>query len=284
MIGSVPETVDESSAPAAKAPRSLPSRIAPLVAKSLLGAAALLSALIVVAGAAIYVGDRYKEKFRWRQAEYRKLQALHAGYSIDRFEAVLGTPVFSRKDPQTHLREDTFRRRDYWVQVVSRRDGTVTLYAVTSCDDNFRPEFRIPGFSGGTVRVVLRQSPMAGVIPSRDAVSTRANYFTGNTSNSYFYDEWYGGNPSDYKEYAWGVNDACAGEDGLKRTYKQAGYPTLRAFPYRGLSENGGPSVVRFRRRAIINTYAETPPRVSLKYSHRSFQTGVDRILTRTAG
>ena len=84
------------------------TRVVRLTAKLVLGAAAVLSAVVVVSGAAIYVGHWYSDKFRWRQTEYQKLRSLHAGYSVARFEAVLGTPVFSRKDPKTDYGRTVF--------------------------------------------------------------------------------------------------------------------------------------------------------------------------------
>ena len=116
------------------------------------------------------------------------------------------------------------------MQAVSRPDGTVTLYSVTSCSSNFRPSFRVPGQTGETGTIVLYQDVMSDVLPRTDDPGVRANYNTGNTANSYFYDEWYGGNPSSYKTYIWGVNDACPGDEGLENTYAVAGYPTLKRF------------------------------------------------------
>ena len=118
--------------------------------KVLLAISALLSAGVVVAGAAIYVVDRYRDRYQWRDAEYAKLRSLHAGYTLERFEAVLGTPVFSRTHSRSKLREDSFRRRHYWVQAVSQEDGTVLLYSVTACDPAFQPDFDISGYRGRT--------------------------------------------------------------------------------------------------------------------------------------
>jgi hypothetical protein len=251
----------------------------------------VLSALVVVGSAAIYAADWYDERFRWREREYAKLQGLHAGYSLRRFQAVLGTPVFSRK--RRGLREDSFRRRDHWIQAVSRRDGTVLLYSVTACDPEFRPAFDIAGTTTHVVqaddtvvvrpraKVLLGDSTPSQVLPPELERSVRANYsWSGATGNTTLLDEWYGANPGNYKSFAWGLTDGCPnGTREVQRVLERTAFHKT----YRGRAVRGGPSVTRFRRGATVNTYAETAPLVSFREVNAAFQTSVDRILTRTA-
>lgn len=74
---------------------------------------------------------------RLRDQEYEKLRSLHAGYTRAKFESVLGEPVFDREARNGKYREQTFRRREHWVQTISNRAGTVVLYAVTARAMNF---------------------------------------------------------------------------------------------------------------------------------------------------
>lgn len=177
--------------------------------KGFLGLAAVISAAVVVFGAGLYVHDRYRENHRWREVEYSKLRSIHAGYTLARFEAVLGAPIFFRIDGRSNLREASFRRRGYWVQAVSRDDGTVLLYSVTACTRNFHPEFEVVGFKGAGV--TLGKTTFDKVMRRPDDQYVVVNYFRGVTANTTYIDEVYGGNPSNYKTYAWGVNDACPG-------------------------------------------------------------------------
>jgi hypothetical protein len=234
-----------------------------------------------VAGAALYVEERYREHYGWRDAESAKLASLHAGYTLERFQAVLGAPTFSRTDRTSKLREDSFRRRDYWVQAVSREDGTVLLYAVTVCDPDFRPQFSMVGYRPGGVVVQLGKSTLASVLPRGLDGSVEVNYSQGVTANTTYMDESYRGNPSNYKTYVWGVNDACP--NALEQLYQSTGFPTLPRFPYRSSLARVSQTIKRFRAKAQVNTFAETAPMASLQHVNQAFQTGMDRLLTRTS-
>jgi len=252
--------------------------------KVLLGAAALLSAAIVVIGAGVYVFDQYDRRIDWRDNEYDRLRRLHAGYTLDRFKAELGTPVFARASADERFREDTFRRRDHWVQAVSDQDGTVVLYSVTSCDEGFRPTFNVPDLDVDSASLTLRRSNLDDVVSRESDALVVNDYRQGVTANTTYIDESYGGNPSNYKTFAWGVNDACAeGQRSLEEAHGRSGYPRLDDFPYRRSVRRANDSVRRFRASAVVNTYAETAPLVPIRRVRRAFQVGVDRLLTRTA-
>ena len=112
----------------------------------------------------------------------RATRTSTCGLHVARFNSELGTPVFSRKSRRGDLREDSFRRRDYWVQTVSDRDGTVLSYAVTSCDPDFRPTFTILGAAEqgrSEVNVVSRHSVIAGILARYFEARMWANYFQG---------------------------------------------------------------------------------------------------------
>jgi hypothetical protein len=271
-------------------------RIGKFAARGLLYVSGILSAVLVVAGAAIYVGRWYDAHYRWREREYAKLRSLHAGYTFGRFKAELGAPVFSRRNARFHLREDTFRGHGYWVQTVTQADGTVLSYAVTSCDPDFRPKFVITG-SGPSSRepdanVVLNDSTFRGVLGRQLDPEVRAHYFLGATADTYFYDEFYGANPGFYQTYVWGLNDACPsfGQE-LDRVARKVGYPKLKPRPgtsygtsYNGPVAKSGDWAMRFRGVARVNTYMETAPVASYNDINRAFHVGVDRLLTRTTG
>src|SRR5512133_2252415 len=95
----------------------------------------------------------------------------------------------------------------------------------------------------------------------------------------------YGDNPSDYKTYPWGINDACPVSPGplsdpwsvwhqwdISRPPEKVHDP-----PLNDLDEEAQDLLSK----SIVNTYAETAPFIALPEVN-SAQIGVDRILIRT--
>jgi hypothetical protein len=211
----------------------------------------------------------------WRDAESSKLDQLKGGLSLQRFEDVLGTPLFVSRSRDGGFTQSLFRGRGYWVQAVSDSAGEVQLMAVTSCDDGFRPHFvGIPGARPALATIVLNETrfDQTGTTP------TKVRYFTsGATANSFYYDEYYLGNPGLYKTYFVGINDACpfANLNGADSLFVLKDY---RDVPY----DSSDTNVTTFRANAVANTYGETAAFAD-PAALKSFQIGADRILTRTA-
>ena len=150
---------------------------------------------------------------RWREAEYDKLAGLRAGYSLDRFRQLLGAPLFVAPVQGTRNVESIFQGRDYWVQVVASADGTAISYAVTSCSEDFNPRFELPSGVGGTASVTLQRTPLSGVldeVPGGHSVS-----ISGATADSWAFIIHNVGNGTNYKTYAWGLNDSCPWLEGV---------------------------------------------------------------------
>jgi hypothetical protein len=84
-----------------------------------------------------------------------------------------------------------------------------------------------------------------------------------------------GGNRGNYQTYVWGLDDACYAWARLEEKLN------LSFSRFRGPPARGGVAVLRFRHRAIVNTYGETALDVQLSELGR-FQLGVDRIKVRT--
>jgi hypothetical protein len=209
----------------------------------------------------------------WRDAEYRKIGQLRAGLSLAWFEHLLGPPMFVTPSQDRMFTQYLYRGRDHWVQAIADNDGSVRLMTITSCDEQFRPTFAgelgsIPNMGG----IILHQTRFDEVPASPP---TRVRYATSiATANSYYFDEYYLGNPGNYKTYFVGITDACPWLA-----------PARTEIP---LFERGveyaadDPDVIAFRAEAIANTYGET----DIFFQEEvlaSFQIGADRILTRTA-
>jgi hypothetical protein len=87
------------------------------------------------------------------------------------------------------LREQIYEGRDFWVQTVSGPDDVVRLYSVLSCDEGFKPTFRVTGGSGSgdDARVTVQSSNADSVLAVRERKSPRLNVFlSGATANSRF--------------------------------------------------------------------------------------------------
>jgi hypothetical protein len=256
--------------------------------------AAVVGAITVVAGAAIYVGKAVEREWFWRSHEYDKLTSLIAGMPLARFVAVLGAPVFARDSADDRYRESTFSGRGYWVQTVSVADGTVVEYAVTACARGFTPTFPIRGTGKS---VTLQRTRMLHV---DDEGAEPADYFVSGTGGgrSHFYNEDLGGNGTYYKQLAWGFNDACPQGEGelaalvAKKVIMRRELEGPLSKENYGLEpEAEGVWLTRLQAHLLLNTFAETSANVqfaTLKHvtfgsnsDPGGFEIGVDRLLTR---
>ena len=211
--------------------------------------ATVVGAVVVVSGAALYVGRAIQHQWFWRSGEYDTLTRLKAGFDLRYFEDQLGLPVFIKR--RGGWVESTFRGHAYWVQTISH-NGAVELYAVTSCSGDFRPTFEISDFPGNPV--TLERSTLASV----GIESLSYEYLLG--ANTYhFYETIYGGFEGHYKTYVWGASSTCPNESIFDR-FPQANLHARMI----GKVASKEPKLKPFREDAIVNTYIETAPFTSL--------------------
>jgi hypothetical protein len=222
----------------------------------------------------------YDHRYNWREREYAKLYALRAGFTPEKFEEALGAPVFRRLSRDEQWVEATFRGRSYWVQIVWRRGSTSTsYYAVTSCSRSFNPTFRLPDDTA----VKLNDSTLASISLNSGPVASADYFFPGATADAHFYDFLVGGNPENYKSFAWGFDDACLNlppwtNYALRSTLDFVGFRGR----YQGPTEPAPRPIAQFRESIPVNTYAETAPAFRFSATAQAFQVGADRILVRT--
>ncbi len=186
--------------------------------------------------------------------------------SIAKFEEILGSPTFVQK--KQVYSESVFKGRDHWVQAIYDGQGTVALFAVTSTALNFNPWFVT---EVGTV--ILNKSRFS----STSSAPRKVRYFVGNTANSYFFDEYFLGNPSRYKTYLLGINDVGPRGPEDAAPFVSQNYRD-RAF------DSADILVSEFRNKAIVNTYAETSPHHDVDpVLEEHYQIGANRIDIREA-
>lgn len=228
----------------------------------------LILVLFISASVTIYGGVRgvisfVDDTFRWREQEYAKLRELRGGISIYRVNEVLDSqPVFVRESSDGTLTEASFKGHDYWVQAVYDDVGTVKLIAITACDANFKPRFDSPMGS-----VVLNESKF-DVLREQPSF---LRYFIG-AHDFWFIGEYYGGNPSLYKNVLLGINESCPSlanhaVDLVSERHiyldQELGPPIdpidkRVAAGHRMAYDPDNRLLAEFRANSVINTYAET--------------------------
>ncbi|MET9409546.1 hypothetical protein ABZX90_27835 [Streptomyces sp. NPDC002935] len=248
--------------------------------------AVLISSVITLFTAASDLKGWYESRFDWKEAEYEKLTSLHAGYSFAKFREELGAPLFVQPVRGKDLTENIFEGRGYWVDVVTDKSGTSLSYAVTACKSDFRPKFSFSigsvDESSGALSVTLNQDFMTQN-PVRD-FGTLKVYASGATSNSFAFQVIPPSNPTSYKSYGWGLNDACPWRSTLSGdsldSWLKWQDSHLSSKPYFQMDGLSAP-LRGLMDRSIVNTYMETAPHVEESDVY-PWQVGVDRILTRT--
>ena len=246
-----------------------------------------LAAALAVAAVAVVLLSAGGDDEESREDVAEKLAALHAGFSRAIFRDELGAPVFDRRSPDRQLREETFRGREHWVQIVSARDGTVLLYSVTACGDDFKPRFAFPVAGPGgrsTASVTLNETAFDDVVD--EAALAKRLFISysarGARANSKFYDVYAGTRDINFKTFIWGLNEVCPDWPKYYEELRARRVLPNEAGGFTGGRLKNGPSWARELRREIVNTYAETAPGIDIGLLRRGFDIGADRRLTRT--
>jgi hypothetical protein len=160
-----------------------------------------------------------QETFFWRQAAFHRLAQLRVGLTLQRATELLGDPAFIRPDDSGGLREFAFKGRDHWVQLVVTPGGSVASFVVSSCAEDFRPEFiSTTAYQGEQVgdesisypmgRVTLNETPISEV--ARDTAAPFGVEYRPYADRSGVYAEWLrSNNATSGVSYAWGVAAIC---------------------------------------------------------------------------
>jgi hypothetical protein len=231
-------------------------------------ASSLVTAISVLAIAALNVYDRYQRHFEWRSLEYDRLTSLRAGFPLAKFNQVLGEPVFV--EPWApHTTQLIYRGRGYWVRAVEDATGNVQQYAVTSCDRSFRPTFVL--YPLADLHVTLQRSTLNSVlklmhfgVAAEQLVETK---LVNAAHTLQFYDTLDGAGPAVYKSFAWGFDDACPAGSNFDRELGGDYDAPLAGAP---------PALKRAELAATVNTYAETASTVPFaRVSSLHFAIGV---------
>ncbi|OGG26775.1 hypothetical protein A2960_01215 [Candidatus Gottesmanbacteria bacterium RIFCSPLOWO2_01_FULL_39_12b] len=185
--------------------------------------------------------------------------------NLGKFNEIFGVPTYTRISKSNWI-ENIYKGRDYWIQTISTSSGQVVFYAITSCDKVFKPNI-----SPNPIlrKIVLQESTFSSI---GDDPNDIKYYLREATANSYFYNEYSWGNPSQYQTVFVGINDACMPKQEIQ-------YPENRNSLYiENIRDN---DIIKFRSAARINTYAETAAFFG-KEVFKDYQIGIDRIQIRS--
>lgn len=230
--------------------------------RPLLIVAALLAAWLAV----VDTVQQANSALQWRDAEYRKLRSIHAGYELAFVQAQLGVPAVVNEVGTSGFTERVFVRHDHFVQVVSDSAGRVVLYSVTSCDPSFQPTFD----AEPATELQLQREPLSEVpVLDAEVAAERATLggdgthlfadslrrlqyqvgVTGSTPENYL--EWTGpgSHMTQLRSYFAGVNPLCVGNSQRESLPEQS---------YTGLLADAPAKLRNFRETFAANTYAET--------------------------
>ncbi|MFF4259836.1 ETEC_3214 domain-containing protein [Streptomyces sp. NPDC001663] len=225
----------------------------------------------------------------WRAAEYRKLSELRAGYTLEKFREQLGVPAFRVPVAagSSYVRNVYRPRSEYWVEVISNRSNASVAFTVTTCEPTFRPKF---SFSDKTV--VLNQSTLLDVLPPAEQPGDLLRIHSGHTRSSYdsVFEVYGGSGGTNYRQFAWGLNDICPTWRGPKARYDANAawgkweYEHNREDQSSGHTYYNGEELDGSARsimaNSVVNTYAETALFEELD-DYYDQQIGVDRLSVR---
>ncbi len=244
---------------------------------TLTAAALAVTAGIAWSGAPLHSASTASASASRDQTAYATLNSLTAGMYIGRFESALGIPVFVKASAGGGRTEKTFDGPGYLVQTIQDSTGTVELMAVTACRPDFNPTFATAIGDVTLGRSTLGNQKLAGekTQPPFDPLY----FLSPATANSYFYDQYYLGNPGNYVNDIVGLNDACKTTADFKPLIA-LGYPALSKLTRANVATT--PGIQQFRDSAVINTFAETAPQyTNVAAIIKGFQIGADRLRVR---
>jgi hypothetical protein len=208
----------------------------------------------------------------WRKHEYAILAGLHSDQTVARFDQVLGAPLFKRVSQDRRWLELAYQRRGYWVQAVTPQHtttGTVAFFAVTACSSTFEPTFKLPG---GTP-ITLNQTTLASV---RVEVPPEYRYIVPADAGPDLMEFAIGPHASDFKSYAWGLNNACGTAPSAVTARPVIDLASrCRCYIASGPVTRLPKAVRRVRRVLVVNTFAEWGPVQNSPWP-RSVWIGVD--------
>jgi hypothetical protein len=228
----------------------------------LLGIVSSVLTLAIAAGTVFSLTTNFVENnILWRNVEQDKIDKLAPTQTINYFNSVLGEPNV-KKGHTEKISTYIYRERGYWIEAFVDHEGVVQLMDITACgEEGFYPIIKNNPVG---YEIVLGKTKMIATTGkdvwqwNKDNGSLLIHYFMrGATAPSYYYDEYYGGNPSNYQTVFSGHNELCG--------YLILPNDISDLMSTSGKGNLSEEQVERLRKNVSINTFAVSAPSYSLK-------------------
>lgn len=106
-----------------------------------------LSSIITITEGISLLTNIYKTKVIEKQILYGKLNSLAPGLQIDYYTQILGVPAIIKRNNDKTQKEYIYVNKYFYVQAITRDDGYVLSYAITTRDRKFKPTFKAHGYT-----------------------------------------------------------------------------------------------------------------------------------------
>lgn len=137
----------------------------------------------------------------------RRLVKLANEVQVNYFIKILGDPVFINYAKDRTQKEYIFVDKRFYLQAVTNSDDKVLAYSVTTRLKDFNPKvWAVPNEQ--KTPVVLGRTSLEELASINYGGPRKCYGFIGNTTPSFYFEEYYYGNPGNYQTYLFGLNDA----------------------------------------------------------------------------
>lgn len=218
----------------------------------------VLSLAIAFGTVASFTTSYLNSQVLWKSVEQNKIDQLAPTQTVDFFNSLLGEPNV-KSSYETYDRY-IYKERAYWIEVFANKSNIVILFDITACGvDGFYPKITNNPVGG---ELTLGETKMAETtFEQLDDKSLQPHYFLrGATAPSYYYDEYYLGNPSNYQTVFTGHNELC-GYLKLPEDIEEALYASPNSANKLNVKQ-----IQRIRKNTTINTFAISSPSFDLKH------------------
>lgn len=131
------------------------------------------------------------------------LNKLSTEVQVSYFNKLMGDSTFLNFSPDRKQKEYIYVDSDYYVQAITNSDDKVLAYSITTRKKEFKPTF-----NKGLVKFKLGETTFSEIEKNPSNNEKCYGFTSGATASSYYFEEYYRGNPGNYLTYLYGVNDS----------------------------------------------------------------------------
>lgn len=176
------------------------------------------------------------------------------------------------------IKEYVFDHAFFYVSAVTDNNDAVLYFAVTIKDETFQPIFKSPSYSPNQPSFQIRLG--ANTFNDIPGIPEYIVGCLGARTFSY-YETCYLGNPGQYKDFGFGLNQAGYQQNNLAGHFSVFDNNSRFCPGASPITEQDMVTLQDFRARTIINTYAVSAPHIKIKdYSGSNLGVYYDQVRT----